>query len=182
MDPKEADNRIKYLREELDRHNYNYYVKSDPQIEDAAFDQLMTELHSLENAFPEFFDANSPSQRVGSDISLEFKQVAHKYQMLSLSNNYTEEEVQEFDQRVRKLTDDDFEYICELKFDGTSISLSYENGVLVRAITRGDGEKGDDVTANVKTIRSIPLRLKGDFPSEFEIRGEILLPSVFLKC
>ena len=180
MDPTEAASRIAYLREELDRHNYNYYVNNNPEIEDNVFDQLMAELTGLENAFPEFFDANSPSQRVGSDINVEFKQVAHKHQMLSLSNTYTEEEVQEFDQRVRKLTDDPFEYICELKFDGTSISLSYENGVLVRAITRGDGEKGDDVTANVKTIKSIPLRLKGDFPSEFEIRGEILLPfSVF---
>ena len=155
MDPKEAAGRIAYLREELDRHNYNYYVKHDPEIEDAVFDQLMHELTVLENAFPEFSDANSPSQRVGSDISLEFKQVAHKYQMLSLSNTYTEEEVREFDQRVRKLTDDGFEYVCELKFDGTSISLTYENGVLIRAITRGDGEKGDDVTANVKTIKSI---------------------------
>ena len=180
MDPKEAASRITYLREELDRHNYNYYVKNNPEIEDYVFDQLMAELTRLENAFPEFFDPNSPSQRVGSDINVEFKQVAHKYQMLSLSNTYTEEEVSEFDQRVRKLTDDPIEYVCELKFDGTSISLSYENGVLIRAITRGDGEKGDDVTANVKTIKSIPLRLKGDFPSEFEIRGEILLPfSVF---
>ena len=180
MDQKEAVNRIAYLREELDRHNYNYYVKNNPEIEDYTFDQLMAELTSLENAFPEFYDANSPSQRVGSDINQEFKQVAHKYQMLSLSNTYTEEEVQEFDQRVRKLTDDPYEYVCELKFDGTSISLSYVNGLLIRAITRGDGEKGDDVTANVKTIKSIPLRLKGDYPPEFEIRGEILLPfSVF---
>ena len=180
MDSKEAASRIAYLREELDRHNYNYYVKNNPEIEDNTFDQLMAELTSLESAFPEFFDANSPSQRVGSDISMEFKQVAHRYQMLSLSNTYTEEEVQEFDQRVRKLTDEAFEYVCELKFDGTSISLSYENGILIRAITRGDGEKGDDVTANVKTIKSIPLRLKGDYPPEFEIRGEILLPfSVF---
>jgi len=180
MDPKEAASRITYLREELDRHNYNYYVKNNPEIEDYVFDQLMAELTRLENAFPEFFDPNSPSQRVGSDINVEFKQVAHKYQMLSLSNTYTEEEVSEFDQRVRKLTDDPIEYVCELKFDGTSISLSYKNGVLIRAITRGDGEKGDDVTANVKTIKSIPLRLKGNYPPEFEIRGEILLPfSVF---
>ena len=180
MDQQEAANRIKYLREELDRHNYNYYALNNPEIEDSVFDQMMAELISLENAFPVFFDATSPTQRVGSDLNLEFKQVAHKYQMLSLSNTYTEEEVQEFDQRVRRLTDEDFEYVCELKFDGTSISLSYENGLLVRAVTRGDGEKGDDVTANVKTIKSIPLRLKGDFPPEFEIRGEILLPfSVF---
>ena len=180
MDQPEAANRIKYLREELDRHNYNYYVLNNPEIEDSIFDQMMAELINLEKAFPVFFDSTSPTQRVGSDLNLEFKQVAHKYQMLSLSNTYSEEEVQEFDQRVRKLTDENFEYVCELKFDGTSISLTYEKGLLVRAVTRGDGEKGDDVTANVKTIKSIPLRLKGDFPPEFEIRGEILLPfSVF---
>jgi DNA ligase (NAD+) len=180
MDQQEAANRIKFLREELDKQNYNYYVLNNPEIDDYTFDQMMAELSGLESAFPHFFDHASPTQRVGSDINLEFKQVAHKYQMLSLSNTYSEEEVQEFDQRVRKLTDENFEYVCELKFDGTSISLSYENGVLIRAVTRGDGEKGDDVTANVRTIKSIPLRLKGDYPAEFEIRGEILLPfSVF---
>jgi len=176
MNQSESLNRISYLREELERHNYNYYVLNKPEIEDFAFDQLMAELIRLETEFPEFFDANSPTQRVGSDLNREFKQVPHKYQMLSLSNTYSEEEVREFDQRVRKLTDENFEYVCELKFDGVSISLNYENGLLVRAVTRGDGEKGDDVTANVKTIKSIPLRLKGDYPPEFEIRGEILLP------
>jgi DNA ligase (NAD+) len=180
MDHREAANRISYLREELEKHNHNYYVLNKPEIDDYTFDQLMAELIGLETEFPEFFDANSPSQRVGSDLNQEFKQVVHKYQMLSLSNTYSEEEVQEFDQRVRKLTSENFEYVCELKFDGVSISLNYENGLLVRAVTRGDGEKGDDVTANVKTIKSIPLRLKGDYPPEFEIRGEILLPfSVF---
>ena len=180
MDKQEVANRIKYLREELDRHNYNYYVLNSPEIDDYSFDQMMKELIDLEKSFPEFLHPASPTQRVGSDINLEFKQVPHKYQMLSLSNTYSEEEVREFDQRVRKLTDEDFEYVCELKFDGTSISLTYENGLLIRAVTRGDGEKGDDVTANVKTIKSIPLQLKGDFPPEFEIRGEILLPfSVF---
>jgi DNA ligase (NAD+) len=180
MNQSESLNRISYLREELEKHNYNYYVLNKPEIDDYTFDQMMAELIRLETEFPESFDANSPTQRVGSDLNQEFKQVAHKYQMLSLSNTYSEEEVQEFDQRVRKLTDENFEYVCELKFDGVSISLNYENGLLVRAVTRGDGEKGDDVTANVKTIKSIPLRLKGDYPSEFEIRGEILLPfSVF---
>ena len=180
MNQQEAANRISHLREELEKHNYNYYVLNIPEIDDYTFDQLMAELIGLETQFPEFSDANSPSQRVGSDLNQEFKQVAHKYQMLSLSNTYTEEEIQEFDQRIRKLTDETFEYVCELKFDGTSISLTYENGLLTRAVTRGDGEKGDDVTANVKTIKSIPLRLKGDYPAEFEIRGEILLPfSVF---
>ena len=180
MNPQEAAIRINHLREELDRHNYNYYVLNNPQIDDYIFDQMMAELIGLEKNFPEFYHPASPSQRVGSDINVEFKQVPHKYQMLSLSNTYSEEEVREFDQRVRKLTDQPFEYVCELKFDGTSISLNYENGLLVRAVTRGDGEKGDDVTANVRTIKSIPLQLKGDYPPEFEIRGEILLPfSVF---
>jgi len=176
MNQNEAAGRISHLREELEKHNHNYYVLNDPSIDDYTFDQMMAELIGLESEFPEFFDPCSPTQRVGSDLNQEFKQAAHKYQMLSLSNTYTEEEVYEFDQRVRKLTDENFEYVCELKFDGTSISLTYENGLLIRAVTRGDGEYGDDVTANVRTIKSIPLRLKGDFPMEFEIRGEILLP------
>jgi DNA ligase (NAD+) len=180
MNRNEAPGRILYLREELEKHNHNYYVLNKPEIDDYTFDQMMAELIDLETKFPEFFDSTSPTQRVGNDHNQEFKQVAHKYQMLSLSNTYTENEVAEFDQRVRKLTDESFEYVCELKFDGVSISLTYENGLLTRAVTRGDGENGDDVTANVKTIKSIPLRLKGDYPSEFEIRGEILLPfSVF---
>ena len=176
MDQQEAANRIAYLVKELDRQNYNYYVLNIQEIDDYTFDQMMAELIGLEKAFPEFSSPASPSQRVGSDLNQDFQQVAHKYQMLSLSNTYSEEEVMEFDQRVRKLTDEDFEYVCELKFDGTSVSLTYENGLLVRAVTRGDGQKGDDVTANVKTIKSIPLQLKGDYPPEFEIRGEILLP------
>ncbi len=180
MNQQEAAIRILHLREELEKHNYNYYVLNNPEIDDYTFDQMLAELIKLETEFPEFLDASSPTQRVGSDLNQEFKQVAHKYQMLSLSNTYTEEEIREFDQRVRKLTDEDFEYVCELKFDGVSISLTYEKGLLVKAVTRGDGEKGDDVTANVKTIKSIPLRLKDDYPDEFEIRGEILLPfSVF---
>lgn len=180
MNRLEAANRISYLREELEKHNHNYYVLNNPEIDDYNFDQMLAELVRLETEFPEFFDANSPTQRVGSDLNQEFKQVTHKYQMLSLSNTYTEEEIFDFDQRARKLTDENFEYVCELKFDGVSISLTYEKGLLVKAVTRGDGEKGDDVTANVKTIKSIPLRLKGDYPDEFEIRGEILLPfSVF---
>ena len=180
MKIEEAEKRIIQLREELDRHNYSYYVLNQPTISDFDFDMLMEELIRLEKEFPEFNDENSPSRRIGSDINVEFKQVAHKYQMLSLSNTYTEEEVRDFDQRVRKLTDENFEYVCELKFDGTSISLIYENGRLIRGVTRGDGVKGDDVTANIKTIRSIPLSLKGDYPAEFEIRGEVLMPfSVF---
>ncbi len=176
--------RIKFLREELDKHNYNYYVLSAPTISDFDFDQMMAELQKLETAHPEAFDPNSPTQRVGSDISKGFEQVKHKYQMLSLGNTYSREEVSDFCQRVEKgLEGENFEIVCELKYDGTSISLTYENGRLVRAVTRGDGEKGDDVTENVKTIRSIPLVLRSSgFPSSFEIRGEILMPwDVFEK-
>ena len=171
---------IESLRRELEQHNYNYYVKSAPTISDFEFDTKLRQLQELEAAHPEFFDPNSPTQRVGSDIASGFEQVAHVYPMLSLGNTYSEGEVQDFYERVRKGLNEDFELVCELKYDGTSISLTYEDGVLVRAVTRGDGEKGDDVTANVKTIRSIPLRLQGNYPKSFEIRGEILMPwSVF---
>ena len=173
-------NQIEALRRELEQHNYNYYVLSAPSISDFEFDAKLKELQELEAAHPEFFDSNSPTQRVGSDIASGFEQVAHVYPMLSLGNTYSETEVQDFYERVRKGLNEEFELVCELKYDGTSISLTYENGSLVRAVTRGDGEKGDDVTANVKTIRSIPLRLKGNYPENFEIRGEILMPwSVF---
>ncbi len=177
----EIQQQINALRHELEQHNYNYYVLSQPTISDVEFDTLLRQLQELESAHPEFFDPNSPTQRVGSDLnSSGFEQVAHVYPMLSLGNTYSEGEVMDFYERVRKALNEDFELVCELKYDGTSISLTYENGLLVRAVTRGDGEKGDDVTANVKTIRSIPLRLKGNFPPEFEIRGEILMPwSVF---
>ena len=171
---------IESLRRELEQHNYNYYVLSAPTISDMDFDVKLKILQELEEAHPEFFDSNSPTQRVGSDIAAGFKQVAHVYPMLSLGNTYSEGEVQDFYDRVRKGLNEDFELVCELKYDGTSISLTYENGLLVRAVTRGDGDKGDDVTNNVKTIRSIPLRLHGDYPASFEIRGEILMPwSVF---
>ena len=173
--------RIEALRTELHRHNYNYYVLSQPVISDYDFDQKLRELQDLENAHPEFFDPNSPTQRVGSDVSKEFSQVKHKYPMLSLGNTYSKGEVQDFLLRAQKFINEDIEIVCELKFDGTSISLTYKDGKLVQAVTRGDGEKGDDVTANVRTIRSIPLTLPaGDYPEEFEIRGEILMPgSVF---
>lgn len=171
---------IEALRRELEQHNYNYYVLSSPTISDIEFDTKLRQLQELEEQHPEFFDPNSPTQRVGSDITAGFEQVAHVYPMLSLGNTYSLGEVQDFYERVRKSLNEDFELVCELKYDGTSISLTYENGSLLRAVTRGDGEKGDDVTANVKTIRSIPLRLQGNFPSMFEIRGEILMPwSVF---
>ncbi|MBD8390277.1 NAD-dependent DNA ligase LigA [Dysgonomonas sp. BGC7] len=173
--------RIEALREELDKHNYDYYVLSNPTISDFEFDKKLQELSDLETLHPEFFDPNSPTQRVGSDINKSFKQVSHKYPMLSLGNTYTKDEVTDFYNRVQKGLNDDFEIVCELKYDGTSISLTYINGELTQAITRGDGVQGDDVTANVRTIRSIPLRLQGnDYPFEFEIRGEILMPwSVF---
>lgn len=169
--------RILELRRQLHEHNHNYYVLSSPTISDFEFDALLRELQSLEEAHPEMYDATSPTLRVGSDISKGFTQVPHKYPMLSLGNTYSKSEVADFYERVKRLLNDDFEICCELKFDGSSISLTYKEGKLVQAVTRGDGEKGDDVTANVKTIRSIPLVLKGDsYPREFEIRGEILMP------
>jgi len=173
--------RIAELRSTLEEYNYRYYVLSQTVISDQEFDMLMKELEKLEVGNPEFFDSNSPTQRVGSDLNKEFGQVKHQYSMLSLSNSYSEEELRDFDQKIRKLTDQTFEYVCELKYDGTSISLRYKNGELDKAITRGDGAFGDDVTANVRTIKSIPLKLKGaGYPDEFEIRGEILMPwSVF---
>lgn len=173
--------KIEALREELNMHNYNYYVLSNPTISDYDFDLKLKELSSLENQYPEYFDPNSPSQRVGSDINKTFKQVTHKYPMLSLGNTYSREEVEDFYDRVQKGLNSDFEIVCELKYDGVSISLTYIKGELIQAVTRGDGIQGDDVTANVRTIRSIPLKLHGnDFPDEFEIRGEILMPwSVF---
>ena len=169
--------RIDRLREELHQHNYNYYVLNAPVISDREFDMLMKELQDLESKHPEHFDENSPSMRVGSDINKDFTQVQHKYPMLSLGNTYSEADVKDFYERVRKALNEPFEICCEMKFDGTSISLTYENGKLVHAVTRGDGVQGDDVTDNVKTIRTIPLVLKGDgYPKEFEIRGEILMP------
>ncbi len=169
------------LRKELHEHNYKYYVLNSPEISDEDFDIMMRELQDLEAKHPELSDENSPTQRVGSDISKEFTQVEHKYPMLSLANTYNQEEVEDFFSSVKKgLLKEDFEVCCEMKYDGLSISLTYIDGKLVKAVTRGDGVRGDDVTANVKTIKSIPLVLKGDYPHEFEIRGEILMPwSVF---
>ncbi len=170
------------LREELHQHNYNYYVLNAPTISDKEFDDKMRLLQDLEKLHPEMYDPNSPTMRVGSDLSKDFKQVYHQYPMLSLGNTYSESEVTDFYNRVRELLgSEDFEICCELKFDGTSISLVYEDGKLLQAVTRGDGEKGDDVTDNVKTIRSIPLVLHGDYPQRFEIRGEILMPWVVFE-
>ena len=175
MDEKQ---RILQLRRELNEHNYKYYVLNQPTIGDQEFDFMMHELQELEAKHPEMADLDSPTQRVGSDVSAEFRQVAHKYPMLSLANTYSEQDVADFYNSVKKgLGGDDFEICCEMKYDGLSISLTYVDGRLTQAVTRGDGVQGDDVTANVRTIRSIPLVLKdGDWPREFEIRGEILLP------
>ena len=176
MDPETS--RILQLREALHEHNYRYYVLNQPVISDQEFDFLMRELQDLEAKHPDMYDANSPTQRVGSDLNKEFVQVAHKYPMLSLANTYNRQEVQDFyNSIVKGLHGEPFDICCEMKYDGLSISLTYQQGRLVRAVTRGDGVRGDDVTDNVKTIRSIPLVLTGnDWPSEFEIRGEILMP------
>ena len=173
----EIASKIAALREALDKYNHAYYVLSAPEIPDKVFDEMMKELEELENTYPQHADPHSPTQRVGSDLSKEFEQVAHTYPMLSLGNTYSEGEVRVFYERTSRTLNEPFEIVCELKYDGTSISLTYEQGRLVRAVTRGDGSKGDDVTANVKTIRSVPLKLMGDnYPEYFEIRGEILLP------
>ena len=171
-----AKEKIDQLRAELHRHNYNYYVLNAPEISDKEFDDMMRELQEMEREHPEYQDENSPTMRVGSDLNKNFTQVTHKYPMLSLGNTYSEGEVSDFYDRTQKALNEDFEICAELKYDGTSISLTYENGKLIRAVTRGDGEKGDDVTDNVKTIRTIPLVLHGDYPQLFEIRGEILMP------
>ena len=172
---------IENLRKQIERLNYSYYVLAQPEVSDFEFDRLLKELEQLEFAHPEYFDSNSPTQRIGSDINKSFVQIEHVYPMLSLSNTYSEGEVRDFYNRTLKSLNEPFEIVCELKYDGTSISLTYENGILIRAVTRGDGVRGDDVTANVRTIKSIPLKLHGtDYPASFEIRGEILMPwSVF---
>jgi len=177
MDTSSVKEKIESLRKELEEYNYQYYVLSNPVVSDYEFDIKLKELEQLERENPAFFDPNSPTQRVGSDINQEFIQVKHLYPMLSLGNSYSEQEVTEFDNRIKRQINEPYDFVCELKYDGTSISLTYEHGQLVRAVTRGDGEKGDDVTFNVRTIRSVPLQLKGTgWPEKFEIRGEVLLP------
>ena len=170
-----TEQRIIYLRKILNEYNHKYYVENSPVVSDFEFDTLLRELQDLEAEHPELFDPNSPTQRVGSDLTSEFKSVEHSFPMLSLSNTYSIEELGEWIDRIEKEVGE-VEYVCELKFDGTAISLTYENGALLRAVTRGDGTRGDDVTANVRTIRSVPLVLSGDYPDFFEIRGEILMP------
>ena len=176
MTQEEARQRIAALSDELEQHNYNYYILAQPTISDYEFDMKLEELARLEKAFPEFLLPTSPTQRVGGGVTKEFKTVKHRYPMLSLSNSYSKADIEEFITRIKKTIDDEVEFCCELKFDGLSISLQYENGVLVRAVTRGDGTQGDDVTLNVKTIHTVPLKLHGDFPPFFEMRGEIVMP------
>ena len=168
---------IKNLRDELNQHNYNYYVLDKPSISDFEFDQKLKQLQDLEAQHPDFFDENSPTQRVGGMVTKNFETIKHEYRMYSLDNSYSIEDLQDWEVRIQKVLGDvPLEYTCELKYDGASISISYENGRLVRAVTRGDGFQGDDVTNNIKTIKAVPIHLKGDFPEKFDIRGEIILP------
>lgn len=177
MKKSEAKVRIDDLRKQINEHNHKYYVLNQPVISDFEYDILLNELSTLEKNFPEFNDVNSPTQKVGSDITKEFEQYEHRYPMLSLGNTYNEAELRDFDNRIKKITNGSFDYVCELKFDGASISITYKNGILERALTRGDGSKGDDVTRNIKTLQSIPIKITGDtVPEEFIIRGEILMP------
>lgn len=176
MSKNDVANRIETLTKELNEHNYKYYVLAQPSISDFDFDKKLSELSSLEQEYPEFLDPDSPTQKVGGDITKQFKTVRHKWPMLSLSNTYNEGELNDFDARIRKVLGDDFEYVCELKFDGLSISLTYEQGLLTKGVTRGDGSQGDEVTANIRTIKSVPNKLKIDgFPDVFEIRGEVFM-------
>jgi len=172
----DIENKIKNLRRELDEHNYRYYVLDEPTISDYDFDQKLKQLQELEKAYPEFYDPNSPTLRVGGEVTKNFETVKHHFPMYSLENYYSKEDLMDWEKRIERITDKNVEFVCELKYDGASISLTYENGTLQRAVTRGDGIQGDDVTANVRTIRSVPLQLKGDYPDHFEIRGEIVLP------
>lgn len=173
----DIQNTIQALREELNQHNYNYYVLDKPIISDFEFDSKLKQLQDLENKYPEYFDENSPTQRVGGAITKSFQTVPHEYRMYSLDNSYSKEELVEWEKRIQKVLGNvPLEYTCELKYDGASISITYENGILKRAVTRGDGFQGDDVTNNIKTIKSIPLKLKGNFPDKFDVRGEIILP------
>ena len=176
MTKEEARNRIAELSDTIEYHNRRYYILNQPSISDYEFDMLMEELISLEKLFPEYALPSSPTKRVGGDLTKEFPTVRHRYPMLSLSNSYNREEIVDFIKRIEKTIDEQVEFVCELKFDGVSISLTYEDGILTRGVTRGDGAQGDDVTTNVKTIRSIPLKLKGDYPNFLEMRGEIIMP------
>lgn len=177
-----TEQKIQALRDQLRQHNYNYYILDQPTITDYEFDLKLKELQALEEEHPEFFDANSPTQRVGGAITKDFKTTVHDFRMYSLDNSYSKEDLLDWETRIKKMVDGDVQYTCELKYDGASMNLTYENGKLLRAVTRGDGVQGDEVTANVKTINTVPLQLKGDYPERFDIRGEIVLPiQGFLK-
>jgi len=177
MTKEEAKHKIEEISNQLREHNHKYYVLSEPSISDYDFDMLLEELQKLEEQFPEFAFEDSPTKRVGGEVTKDFKTVKHKYRMLSLGNSYSKEDIEDFETRIKKLVENELEYICELKYDGVAIGITYKNGKLFQAVTRGDGVQGDDITANVKTIRSIPLQLKGnDYPDEFEIRGELFYP------
>ncbi|MEN8201467.1 MAG: NAD-dependent DNA ligase LigA [Bacteroidota bacterium] len=178
MTPDQAKAKIEQLRKSLSQHNYDYYVRSEPRITDFEYDLLINELQTLEKKHPQFDDENSPTRRVGSDLNVEFESFPHRYPMLSLGNTYNKEELMDFDQRVKKVTGEHVGYFCELKYDGVAVALTYVKGALWRALTRGDGTRGDDVSHNIRTVRSIPLKLQGsDIPEEFEIRGEVILPA-----
>ncbi|MBU3660767.1 MAG: NAD-dependent DNA ligase LigA [Flavobacteriales bacterium] len=181
MNETQAQQEISRLTEQINHHNHLYYVESNPSISDFDFDMLLKQLQELEAQFPQFASDNSPTKRVGGDITKKFETVVHRFPMLSLANTYSEVEIVDWENRIKKLIEGPIEFVCELKYDGVAIGIRYENGQLTRAVTRGDGEKGEDVTANVRTIRSIPLSLKGDFPSDFEIRGEIFMPHAQFK-
>src|SRR6478752_3663498 len=183
MTPEQAKTTIQELTDKVNYHNDLYYQQSKSEISDYDFDQLLNQLIALEAQFPQFKQPDSPTQRVGGTISKTFESVVHKYPMLSLGNTYSQEELEDFDARVAKGLDGDaYEYFCELKFDGVSISLIYENGLLVKGITRGDGVRGDDVITNAKTIRTLPLKVKGkNIPNRFEVRGEVFLPKKVFK-
>ncbi|NDF60422.1 MAG: NAD-dependent DNA ligase LigA, partial [Crocinitomicaceae bacterium] len=169
--------KIEQLSNELHRHNHLYYIENLPEISDYEFDQLMNELQDLELKYPDFVKDSSPTKRVGGDITKKFNTITHKYPMLSLSNTYSREEIVEWENRIKKSIDQPIEYVCELKYDGVAIGIAYQNGKLHSAVTRGDGSVGEEVTANVKTIKTIPLVLKNNFPANFEIRGEIFYPT-----
>ncbi|WP_452223021.1 NAD-dependent DNA ligase LigA [Lacinutrix chionoecetis] len=171
-----TQDKIQQLRQELREHNYNYYILDNPTISDYDFDIKLKALQALEEAHPEFYDANSPTLRVGGEVTKNFNTIVHEHRMYSLDNSYSLEDLQDWEIRIKKLVDGEVNYTCELKYDGASISLTYENGNLLRAVTRGDGFQGDEVTANIKTIKSVPLQLKGNYPAKFDIRGEIVLP------
>ncbi|HQI46420.1 MAG TPA: NAD-dependent DNA ligase LigA, partial [Bacteroidales bacterium] len=183
MNKEDVKNKIIHLRKIINEHNYCYYVLNKPIISDYEFDILLQDLIEYEKNYPEFYDSFSPTQRVGGEITKNFNQIKHTYPMLSLGNTYSYEDIKDFDDRIKKTLFEDYEYVCELKFDGLSVGLTYVNGKLKHAVTRGDGEQGDDITTNIKTIKSIPLQLNGnDYPAEFEIRGEIFMPhSSFIR-